>query len=83
MPARLQANAGFDLERKPGRTEFIAVRLYQRNGCLWADRVGPDGSGRLAPLLQATGLALLAEDATQIAHGTLLGVLPFNPGCLT
>jgi molybdopterin molybdotransferase len=83
MPTRLQAHAGFDLERKPGRTEFIAVRLYQRNGCLWADRVGPDGSGRLAPLLQATGLALLAEDATQIAHGTLLGVLPFNPGCLT
>lgn len=83
VPATMRAQASFDMQRKPGRTEFIPVRLHRRHDSLWAERAGPDGSGRLAPLLQATGLAMLPENSIGIEHATLLDVLPFHLGCPT
>lgn len=77
---KLRARADFSLRRRPGRTDFIPVRLSQRDACLWAERVGPDGSGRLAPLLAATGLAFLAAQDADIGHGSVIGVLPLLPG---
>lgn len=76
----LRAHAGFTLRRKPGRTEFIPVRIRQHEACLWADRVGPDGSGRLAPLLEATGFAVLAAQDADTRHGSLIDVLPLLLG---
>ncbi len=76
----LRAQAGFTLHRKPGRTEFMPVRLRQHEACLWAERVGPDGSGRLAPLLEATGFAVLAAQEAEILHGALIDVLPLLLG---
>ena len=73
----ISVHAGFDMSRKPGRTEFIPVRLRQQDACLWAERVGPDGSGRLAPLLDATGFAVLSARDVDIHSGTLLYVRPF------
>jgi molybdopterin molybdotransferase len=55
----LSASAGFDMRRKAGRAEFIVVGLVQRDACMWAERTGPDGSGRLAPLLTANGFVFL------------------------
>ncbi|WP_433994415.1 hypothetical protein [Bradyrhizobium canariense] len=68
-PATVCARAGFDMCRKPGRTEFIPVRLHQRGASCWAERTGPDGSGRLAPLLESTGLAFLPSASS--AHHSL------------
>jgi molybdopterin molybdotransferase len=73
------ALAGFGLHRKPGRTEFLPVRLCQRGTRLWAERTGPDGSGRLSPLLTATGLAMLGPDIETLEHGAMLKILPFWP----
>ena len=81
-PAMLRAQASFSLRRQPGRTEFLLIRLHQRGATLCAERTGLDGSGRLAPLLPATGFAVLAEDAAHIELGTLLDVLPFFPGAI-
>ena len=75
--APLRVHASFDFRRKPGRTEFIPVRLRQQGACLWAERVGPDGSGRLAPLLSATGFAILSAQDADIRHGTLLEFTAF------
>lgn len=77
----LRALAGFSLRRKPGRTELILVRLRQSEACLWAERAGPDGSGRLAPMLEATGFALLAAQDGEIRHGSLVDILPLLSGC--
>lgn len=76
----VRAQAGFTLRRKPGRTEFIPIRIRQHEACLWAERVGPDGSGRLAPLLEATGLAVLAAEDAEIRHGSLIEILPLLLG---
>lgn len=72
-----KAWAGFSMERNPGRTEFLPVRLRQQGACVWAERTGPDGSGRLAPLAAATGLAMLPPGATLIERASLLDILPF------
>jgi len=81
-PATLRVQADFSLNRTPGRTEFMPVRLHQHGASLRAERAGPDGSGRLAPLLHAHGLAQISADTTDIAPGALLDVLPFFPGAL-
>lgn len=78
LPGALRALAGFDMRRKPGRAEFIPVQLRQSGACVWADRTGPDGSGRLAPLLAATGLAFLPGDTGDVRRGDMLAVLPFK-----
>ena len=76
---RFQANSAFDSRRKPGCAEFIPVRLTRRNEYVWAERTGPDGSGRLAPLLTATGFAFLPAEGEDIRHGQMLDIIPFMP----
>jgi molybdopterin molybdotransferase len=79
MPRPLQALAAFEMSRNPGRSEFIPVRLIQKDTRLWAERAGPDGSGRLAPLLRAAGLAHVPADATHVRAGRPVDVIPFDP----
>jgi molybdopterin molybdotransferase len=73
----LRAYAGFDMRRKAGRAEFIPVRLVQRDACMWAERTGPDGSGRLAPLLQASGFAHISASEMHVHAGHAINVIPF------
>jgi molybdopterin molybdotransferase len=79
LPAPRLAHARFDMHRKPGRAEFIPVRLSQQGACAWAERTGPDGSGRVSPLLRATALAFLAAARDSIEPGDLLPAMPFLP----
>lgn len=76
----LRALAGFSLRRTPGRTELIPVKLCRREACLWAERAGVEGSGRLAPLLEARGFALLAAQDGDIRQGSPIDVLPLLAG---
>lgn len=79
-PAALSLRAGFALHRKTGRTELIPVRLTTRGAEWWAERAGPDGSGRLAPLLRVGALAVLPAEAADITEGTPLTAFAFGPG---
>jgi molybdopterin molybdotransferase len=76
----LLAHAGFDMFRRPGRSEFVLVRLRQRRACVWADRTGPDGSGRLIPLLEASAFAFCPADQGEIHHGAEIRVIPLMSG---
>jgi molybdopterin molybdotransferase len=78
VPRPLQARAAFEISRKPNRSEFIPVRLDQKGACLWAERAGPDGSGRLAPLLHASGLAHVPGTETHLRIGRPVDVIPFD-----
>lgn len=79
-PAKpLGAYAGFDMRRKAGRSEFIAVRLVQRDACLWAERTGQDGSGRLAPLVTSDAFVFLPAGMGDVGRGDRLQVVPFMP----
>ncbi|MDJ0390645.1 molybdopterin molybdotransferase MoeA [Roseomonas sp. E05] len=77
-PAPLGARAGFSLRRKAGRAEFLPVRLHAEGACLRAERTGPDGSGRLSPLLAADGLAYVPAGQQDVQPGDLVEVLPFH-----
>lgn len=74
----LRAYADFDLRRKAGRAEFIPVRLVQRDACVWAERAGPDGPGRLAPLLRASGFAHIHASEMHVHAGHAIDVIPFD-----
>ncbi len=74
----VRALTTFDMTRKPGRSDFIPVRLVQKAACLWAERAGPDGSGRLAPLLRADGLAYIPADEIRVQAGHLVDVFAFD-----
>jgi molybdopterin molybdotransferase len=49
-PAPCFARSRFAVRHKPGRSEFVPVRLRAPDGCLWAEVLGPRGSGRLRPI---------------------------------
>ncbi|GGF43368.1 molybdopterin molybdenumtransferase [Aliidongia dinghuensis] len=73
----LVAHAAFSLDRKAGRSEFLLARLRQRGASLWAERVGPDGSGRLRPLLDADGFCCLPEDQATVREAEPIRFIPF------
>jgi molybdopterin molybdotransferase len=75
----LRAYAGFNMRRKAKRAEFIAVRLVQRAACVWAQRTGPNASGRLAPLLTADGFVFLLASTGDVGRGDRLEAHPFIP----
>jgi len=74
----MRAMAAFDLHRNAGRTEFLPVQLNQSTHGPWAERAGPDGSGRLAPLLRASGFAVLNAEVHAVQRGTSLQIIPFT-----
>ncbi|MFO1026066.1 MAG: gephyrin-like molybdotransferase Glp [Acetobacteraceae bacterium] len=73
----LRICAEFALRRTPGRTEFILARLVRRGDAFVAARTGPDGSGRLAPLLTADGFVLLPASTAHVASGDVVTFVPF------
>jgi molybdopterin molybdotransferase len=73
----LKVRAAFDARREPGRAEFTPIRLTRRNECVWAERTGPGGSGRLASLLVSTGFAFLPASSGDVRHGQVLDIIPF------
>ena len=74
------ARSGFALDRRPGRTEFFPARVSSRgaDGAAVLDRLGKGGSARLAPLVAADGLGLIAAGCVRVEVGDGLGFLPFN-----
>ncbi|WP_420564287.1 gephyrin-like molybdotransferase Glp [Thalassobaculum sp.] len=80
-PPRYPVTAGFSHAKKPGRREFLRVRLEPGQGTVRAPvaiKAGPDGSGILSALAAADGLIDLAEDSAGLAKGETVAYLPFN-----
>ncbi len=74
VPATVLARAAFAYRKKPGRREFVRVRLVQDQG--WAAHKHPvDGAGILTSLTETDGLAVLDDDALGVAPGDVLTVL--------
>ena len=76
------AAAGFNLDRRPGRTEYFPARVAGLDpmGRPMIERLGKGGSARLAPLVGADGLGRIEADATAIAVGDPLSFLDFRCG---
>ncbi|MDF1791531.1 MAG: molybdopterin molybdotransferase MoeA [Thalassobaculaceae bacterium] len=76
-PARYPVTAGFEHAKKPGRREFLRVRLEPGSPPV-AVKAGPDGSGILSALAAADGLIDLATDSVGLAKGETADYLPFS-----
>ncbi len=76
-PPRYPVTAGFSHAKKPGRREFLRVRLEPGSPPV-AVKAGPDGSGILSALAAADGLIDLGESSTGLAQGETAAYLPFN-----
>ncbi len=74
IPATLTARAAFGYRKKPGRREFVRVRLAWEGEWV-AHKHRVDGAGILTSLTETDGLAVLADDALGVAPGETLIVL--------
>jgi len=72
----IHAISGFDLNRKPGRTEYMPVTWSETDqyGRPIVQRLGRGSSASLLPLAEARGLATLSSDHSVISKGDLLQV---------
>jgi molybdopterin molybdotransferase len=74
---RFAAEAGFHHRKKPGRREYLPVSLQQAVPLPRADTGPRDGAGLLSALARSDAFAELPEDATAVAPGDRITVLPF------
>jgi molybdopterin molybdotransferase len=76
MPKRTRAKIDKDLRHAPGRTELVRATLREENGELVATPVGTQSSGSIPSIAWADGLVIVAKDATGVAAGSIVEVLP-------
>lgn len=81
QPARFQAEAGGDLQRKPGRTEFVRARLMPEAGRLVAYPMAGQGSGMIGALAQSQGYIVVDADSEGFAQGDTVTVEPGADWC--
>jgi molybdopterin molybdotransferase len=81
QPARFQAVAGADLQRKPGRTEFVRARLTPEAGRLVAYPLAGQGSGMIGALAQSQGYIVVDADSDGFAQGDMVTVEPGADWC--
>jgi molybdopterin molybdotransferase len=78
-PHLFRVRAGFDAKKKLGRREWVRARLTAgEDGGMVATRFPRDGAGILTSLVESDGLIELAENVTQVTHGTMVDFLPFS-----
>ena len=78
-PRLFSVRSGFAYRKKPGRREWVRVRLSDQSDGYWdAERFGGDGAGVLTSMMGADGLVELPEDTTEVAAGDLVDYLPLR-----
>jgi molybdopterin molybdotransferase len=74
---RLTARLTRNLASAQGRTEFVRVRLLERDGDLWAQPV-LGKSGLIHTMVQADGLVRIGRNTEGLDQGSPVAVLPFH-----
>jgi molybdopterin molybdotransferase len=78
-PRLFPVTADFAYRKKPGRREWLRVRLAADPGGGWLARPFPrDGAGILSSLVESDGLLELPEELTELAPGGRVDFLPFS-----
>ncbi len=71
--------AGFEMDKKPARREWIRARLSRNDsGAQVVERYAKQGSGVLRSMVESDGLIEVPEDVTRIDRGDLVQFLPFS-----
>jgi len=78
-PAVYRVKAGFAMDKKAGRREWLRASLVRgADGGPVARRFAAGGAGILTSMVESDGLVELAEDTTAVAEGAMVDFLPFN-----
>lgn len=64
-----------DIQRKPGRREFMRAKIKLVNGKYYAKPTGPQGSGMLKSLVLANGLIIVPEEIIDLPKGSKVNVM--------
>ncbi|MBM3547735.1 MAG: molybdopterin molybdotransferase MoeA [Alphaproteobacteria bacterium] len=75
---RLNVRAGFAQRKKPGRVEYVRVRLEDGPDGPVARRFPREGAGLLSSMVWSDGLAELPLDLEHLEEGAWLAYLPFS-----
>ncbi|WP_188129048.1 gephyrin-like molybdotransferase Glp [Rhizobium sp. NFACC06-2] len=75
-----EALVASELNRRPGRTEFVPASIVVQGDEKILKFIGPAGSGRLSPLCQADGFALVESHRGTVRVGEKVIFLPFRDG---
>lgn len=76
-PVRLGVRSGFAQKKKPGRVEYVRVRLERGPDGPIARRFAREGAGLLSSMVWSDGLAELPADLERLEEGAWLAYLPF------
>jgi|Deesub1362A_J573_1020465.scaffolds.fasta_scaffold03606_5 molybdopterin molybdotransferase len=74
LPEEFEAKLLHDFKKKKGRLNFLRVRLKEKNGEIWVESVGGQGSGILKTLVQTEALALIPAEEDYLPAGTKVKV---------
>jgi molybdopterin molybdotransferase len=78
-PRRFPVTADFQLQRRPGKREFLRCSLQEGEGhSLLARRFERGGSGVLSSVADSEGLLEVPEDIAEILPGMTLPFIPFS-----
>ena len=70
--------AGLGHDKKPGRREYLRVSLERGGSGLVAMKYPHDGSAILSSIVRSDGLAVLDEDAGDLAAGSVIDFMPLT-----
>ena len=77
-PKLFPVRAGFGHRKKPGRREYLRASLERGGSGLVAMKYPHDGSVILSSILRSDGLAVLDEDAGDLAAGSVIDFMPLT-----
>jgi molybdopterin molybdotransferase len=78
-PNSYRVRVGFPIKKKPGRREWLRVRLDRdTDGAPVVHKFPRDGAGILTSMVASDGLVELPEELTSLEAGTMVDYLPFS-----
>ena len=80
-PPSVLAHLRDQVERRDATRRYLRVRLIKTGGEFEAELTGEQGSGILASMVAADGLAVIPEERGTLRAGSLVRVLLFEPRC--
>ena len=70
LPEEIEVRLAREVKKKRGRLHFLRVKLSTRDGEMWAEETGGQGSGLLRSMIPADALALVPAEAGYLPAGT-------------
>ncbi len=77
-PLSFPVAVGFAYEKRAGRREYIRVRLLRGQQGQVLEKLPRDGAGILTSMVEADGLAVVAEEVTALEPGQTVEFIPFG-----